>query len=274
MSTPEARPQPFRDVPGWTRIGTVAAYVAAAALLTQSLLYVLDASGVLEPQVTFRATSEGLQSDLASYYTAFHERQHRLWWNIAVRDTVGPLGHLAVVVLVLAVRQVLGPGRPKVDLAVLFVSVGALTAAACDVAFLSQIATWRGGGFRPTPDIVAFGRASEVLDHAVSYVLHASYAVLALGFLCFGAALRSAGPTSARLAGLSYALAAGLLAVVVLRVVGLGAAYEGATAVTGVVLGPALTFLLGRALPRLASAAPVQPLGQPRRAGASTADQR
>lgn len=140
--------------------------------------------------------------------------------------------------------------------------VGALTAAACDVAYLSQIATWRGGGFRPTPDIVAFGRASEVLDHAISYVLHAGYCVLALGFVCLGAVLRSAGTSFAPLAVLSYAQGATLLAVVLLRVAGLDTGREVATAVTSLVLGPALAVLLGHALPRLASVSAVSAHGQ------------
>ena len=232
----------------WKRVGRVAAYVAGTALFLQSVLYLIDATGLIEPLISFSATSGDLQRDLATYYVAFHERQHRLWWNIAVRDTVGPLGYLALVVLALALRHVVGRGRPRAELMVLFTSVGALTAAACDVAFLSQIAWWRGGGFAPTPDIVAFGRASEVLVHTIDYVLHAAYFVLALGFVCVGAVLRTAGARFARLAILSNAEAAALFALVISYAAGLGVAYSIATAAAGLLIGPALALLLGRAL--------------------------
>ena len=53
---------------------------------------------------------------------------------------------------------------------------------------------------------------------------------------------------------LAYAEAAALLAVVLFRVVGLGAAAGVATALAGLVLGPALAVLVGRAMPRLAAA--------------------
>lgn len=262
MDLSQARLHPPEHIRAWTRVGVIASYVAAAALFAQSALYLLDISGLLEPLITFRATSAGLQSDLANFYAAFHERQHHLWWNVALRDTVGPLGYLALMALALSVRQVVRPGRPLVELTVLFVSAGAFTAAVCDVAFLSQIATWRGGGFRPTTDIVAFGRASEVLDHAISYVLHASYLVLALGFVSLGAALRTADPTLTRVTVLSYAQAAALLAMVLFRLVGLDTTYDVATALTGLVLGPVLVICWGRALPRLASASAAEPHGQ------------
>lgn len=82
-----------------------------------------------------------MQQDLADFYVAVNERMHTIWWDVAIRDVLGPVGYLALMVLMLAVRHAAGPGHPRVELAVLFTLVGAGAAAVSDLLYLSHV-TW------------------------------------------------------------------------------------------------------------------------------------
>jgi hypothetical protein len=143
----------------WGLVGRAAGYLAGGAFLAQTVLYLLDVTGALAPQPMYQVTDRGLQQDLIDYYVSYHERMHGIWWNVAIRDVVGPLGYLALIVLVLALSHVAGTRRPREELGRLFVVLGASTAALSDLIYLSHISWWRTGGFQATPDIITYGRA-------------------------------------------------------------------------------------------------------------------
>ena len=61
----------------WRRWGRVAGYIAGPVFLFQTVLFLLDVTGVLAPQVGFVDTPAGVMEDLATYYAATNERMHR-----------------------------------------------------------------------------------------------------------------------------------------------------------------------------------------------------
>lgn len=247
-SLPVAGVEPAEVRALWARIGRYAGYLAGAAILTQSVLFLIDTTGLIEAQVGYQVTSGGLQNDLAAFYVAVNERQHRLWWNVAIRDTAGPIAYLAVMVLVLAVRSVLGRGHPRADLAVLFTVIGASAAAVSDLVYLSPIRQWKGGGFQPTPDIVASGRASELIGFVDSYLQYAGFVVLALAFLCLAAVFRGASPALRRVSRLAFLEACVLCAFVLSDLTGWDLGGSLGALGAGVLVGPAAVVLAGRAL--------------------------
>lgn len=232
----------------WARVAKVTGYIIAVAFVVQSVLYLLDVTGVLAAPIDYRVSSLGMQQDLIIYYEALNERMHSIWWSVAVRDTVGPLGYLSLIVLVLAISHVTRRGRPRVELALLFTVVGASTAAASDLIFLSQIGSWRYG-FQPTPDIVSFGRASEILDNVVDYLQYAAFIVLAAAFVCLGGLITSQRTSHRRAAQVfAYLEATALVAYVLADLARWNTGQAVAAAMAGIVLGPTWAILVGHFL--------------------------
>ena len=159
----------------WSRLGRAAGYVAGGAFLAQTVLFLLDVTGVIAPQTMYQVTDRGLQQDLTVYYVSYNERMHSIWWDVALRDVLGPLGYLALIVLILALLHVAGTGKPQEEIGRLFVILGASTAALSDLMYLSHITWWRRGGFQATPDIIAYGRAFEVVDNVGNYLQWAGF---------------------------------------------------------------------------------------------------
>ena len=87
--------------------------LAGRAFAAQSVLYLLDVTLAVAPQTVYRVTERGLQQDLTDYHVSYQQRMHDLWWGVAVRDVLGPLGHLALIVLVVALLHVAGTGKPR-----------------------------------------------------------------------------------------------------------------------------------------------------------------
>lgn len=240
--------RPLESTLAWRRIGRAAGYLAGGAFLAQTILFLLDVTGVLAAPVAYQATERGSQQDLVDYYVDYHERMHGIWWDVALRDVLGPLGYLALIVLVVALLHVAGAGRPREELGQLFVVLGASTAALSDLMYLSHISGWRSGGFEATPDIIAYGRAVEVVDNVGNYLQWAGFLVLALGFTCLGPTLSGAAFRRRWLGILAYLQAAGLMAFVLTNVAEAKVAGYIAAVASGLIIGPALAILLGHAL--------------------------
>ena len=88
----------------WGRLGSVAGYVAGACLLGQTALFLADATDLLGDSPEFQETSAGRLQDVANYYAAYFNRQHDIVWSIIVRDVLGPVAYLALMVAALATR--------------------------------------------------------------------------------------------------------------------------------------------------------------------------
>ncbi len=241
---------------GWAKIGRACGYVAGAAFVVQTILFLLDATGILVAHLDYTVTTRGMQQDLADYSVALNERMHTIWWNVAIRDTLGPLGYLALMVLILAVAHVTGRDHPRAELAVLFTVVGAAAAAASDLLYLSHTTWWRGGGFQPTPDVIAYGRASELLDNVGTYLQWAGFLVLAAGFVCLGAIFRASPVGRPGLPALAYTQAGALLTYVTADIANVDIGRLLAALAAGVLIGPPLVVVTGRALDRAGMSSP------------------
>jgi hypothetical protein len=151
-------------------------------------------------------------------------------------------------VLILALLHVAGTGKPREELGQLFVVLGASTAALSDLMYLSHITWWRSGGFQATPDIIAHGRAFEVVDNVGNYLQWAGCLVLALGFTCLAPTLSRASLRRRGLSLLAYLEAATLLVYVFTHMADADVTGYIAAVASGLVLGPASAILIGHAL--------------------------
>lgn len=241
---------------GWGRVAPAAGYVCAASLLVGTLLFLGDTTGWLAGPVDRRGTSGDLESDLATWYAAYFERQHELLWSIAVRDVLFPLAFLALMVLALAASSLVGWHLPAAQLGALFFVVGGLLHVVNDLVFLGQVEYWRYDAWQvdPAGPMVAAGQASGAIGAAVTYVELASYVVLGAGLICWGSLCRSRSELPGALGALAYAEAAGMAALVLGRLVGSDVLFQLGGAATGIVLGPLVAVLLGRHLGRAARA--------------------
>lgn len=127
----------------WARIGRWAAYLGAIGLFTESALFLLDTLNILTPAL--REPRAGLSADLrvATHYADWFARQHAIWWNIALRDSLGPLGLLSLVVAVVALVCWLRRRDPAAVLLVLLFAMGALLSASSDLVYLNLVNYWR-----------------------------------------------------------------------------------------------------------------------------------
>lgn len=255
-STPRSAPAVSHS---WRRWGRTAGYVAGSAFLVQTVLFLLDATGALAPQVGFVDTPAGVMEDLAAYFTATNERMHTIWWDVAIRDVAGPVGYLALMVLVIAVVRVAGRHQPRQELTVLVVVLGGSLAMLNDLMYLSFTRWWRQGGFQPTADIVSFGRTLDVIDNVGTYFLQAGFLLIAAGFLFLAPTLGHLRVRWTWLRHLARLEAVALIAWVVTELTPTETAHYIAALAAGLLLGPALAILTGHAL------APANPNQAPER---------
>jgi hypothetical protein len=231
-----------RGVHAWGRTALIAGTVAAGGLLLQSLLLLLDLTGILPSAPDFHETGNGFDQDLATLYVGFFERQHDIAWNLAIRGTVGALASIAMIVLAWALGRVLGNGRPRVEVWTTVFAVGALLRLLSDLVYLSQLGVWRYTGFSPDPpaDIIASGRTSDALGNLADYLELAAIVAIAVGLVGIAALL------SRPLRILALVLAATLLLATVATLAFWDVVTEVTAILTGVVLGPLLLLGLGR----------------------------
>jgi hypothetical protein len=230
----------------WGRTAFLAGVISAVGLFLQTALFFLDATGTLPFSPDYHETGAGRGEDLATYYVALFERQHDIVWDVALRDTIGPVAALALMVLALALVRLRGHGRPGPAVWGLVFAIGALLKLLSDVVFLSQLAVYLDSGFTPEfpADIVAVGRASEAVDALSSYLESVAYLVLA------AALLGLAGLLGRRLSALARVVALALAVSVLAWVAGWWPVMAVAEALAGIVLAPALLIGLGRSLAR------------------------
>ncbi|MCW2811519.1 MAG: hypothetical protein JWP61_1977 [Friedmanniella sp.] len=244
ITTTPASPEPE----AWGRWGRAAGFTAGGAFLVQTVLFLLDATGALAPRIPFVTTPAGVMEDLATYYVAVNERMHTIWWDVALRDTLGPIAYLALTVLFLSVVRATVSRHPRDQLAVLLVMLGGILGALNDLMYLSYTRWWFSGGFRPTPDIVSFGVTADALDNLGTYFQRSGFLLLAAGFLLLAPTLGRLRTGWRWLRALARLEAAAVVAWVVTDVAETGTTRLVASIAAGVVLGPALSILAGLAL--------------------------
>ena len=228
--------------------------MAAFCIFGQTMLFLADAIGLLGENPRYTETPAGRARDLADYYVAYFEHQHAILWDVAVRDALGPIGFLALMVLGVAAMNVVGPRRPEAQLLVLFFVVGGLLAAIPDLMYLTLTSYWRHTGWEATPteNMVALGRSVEAIHEVTTYPQYAGFVVLALGLGCLGRLCRLGLTTlSSRLGILAYVEAVALVGIAIASILRNDTAYNVLAFATGALLGPAVAIWLGRDVARL-----------------------
>ena len=233
--------------PGWTRIGAIAAYSAGGALLVQTLLYLADAANLLGPSPTFHRTAAGVLQDTATYYVAYFAHQHHILWDIALRDSIGPIGWIGLVVAALAVANLVGVRPALARLMVVLVAVGAGLEVLEDLTFLSLTNYWRNPGWHGTPaaGMVAVGRAVESIDSLSSMFQRSGYVVLAAALVLLGLLCRAEARLPSRLGPFAYAVSLGVFASAIASILEATTAFNVIGLVVGVVLAPTFLLLVG-----------------------------
>lgn len=250
----------------WARVALVSGWAAGVALVTTTVLFLLDATDALAASPVFHRTSAGVLSDEADWYVAYFHRQHQVLWSIVARDLVGPAGFVALAVLGVAVVRLTGWARPTAVLAALLLTFGALLHIVSDLLYLGEVSYWRVTGWSPDPPalMVAVGRASEALDHSSTYLEAVSYLVLAAALVGLAAVVRSESRLPSWLGTVALVEAAGLAVLFLGIALQQDALFQVAGAATGVVVGPVFAVVLGRSVGAALRAAPSrEPVGSP-----------
>jgi hypothetical protein len=231
----------------WLRLLRVAGYVAAGGFVVTTVLYLLDATDALGASPEFHRTGSGRLVDEATYFAAFFNHQHAIWWDIAARDTVGPVALLSLAVVGVCLANVWDWRRPAMQLAVAALWFGAVFATVNSLLYLGELNYWRYGGWSADPALgmVAIGRSAEGIDHLTVYPEALGYTLIAVAVLLL-TRLGSANRVGAVTTTLGYAETICLLGLVLCSVTGADLAYDLFAVTAGVIVGPAFLVALVR----------------------------
>jgi hypothetical protein len=235
----------------WLAVVRGAAYLSAGTLVATTVLYLLDATNVLDTAPTFRRSGRGPLVDEATFFAAFFNHQHALWWDIALRDVLGPVAFLSLACLGLGLANLWGSRRPSMQLTVALLSFGAVFSAINSLLYLGELNYWRYGGWTATPaeGMQAIGRSAESIDHLTQYPEAFGFTLVAIALIVLTRAGRA--HLNLATAALGYAAGACLLGLVACAVGNLDTGYDLFAFAAGIVVGPAfLIVLAGTMRPR------------------------
>jgi hypothetical protein len=239
-------------VRAWSRIGRAAGYIAGSALLAGTVLFLLDAAGLLGSGPVYRSTGAGPLADQATFYAAYFGHQHHIVWDIIARDTLLPVAYLALIVVALAVRDRTGPDHPEGQLLVASFTVGGILSILADLTFLAAAEYWRNTGWtaRPATIMVAVGRTVEGIQALTHWPEAFGFAVLAGGAVALARLCGQHRVFPASLGALAYLEALLLLGIAVTGLIPYDAGYNWLSLAAGAVVGPVLSVWLGVRLGR------------------------
>ena len=235
----------------WARVGRAAAYVAAVGFFLMTALYLLDQMDLLDPSPQYVRTSAGQLQDEARFWAQAFEHQHRIVWDVIVRDVIGPAAFIALIVVGVALRRRMSGDRPERQLLVTFLTAGGLISAISSLLYLGNVEYWRLP-WGPVPpggetSIVAVGRATTAIDNLTTWPEAFGFLILSIGIVCVGVAVRRERPSfSARLGTLAFVTAGGLAALAIATVLDAETPRSALSLAVGAVLAPWLCLVLGR----------------------------
>ena len=243
-------PDPAQSV-SWARIGRWAADLGALGLFIESALFLLDTLNILTPALSEPPAGRSDDLRVAAHYASWFARQRAIWWDIAVRDSLGPLGLLSLVVAVVALVCWLRRRDPTAVVLVLLFGMGALLSAGSDLVYLTLVSYWRfDWSHATTVNMIATGRAVEAIDSITFYPQAAGYLLLALSLWCLWVLARTEPRIPREVAWVALLEAVALPFVVLTSIVGPDVVYSVLALLTGVLLGPLLAVGLARTLKR------------------------
>jgi hypothetical protein len=243
----------------WCRVGRTSGYVVAAATFVATVLYLLDATGAIGSDPDYHATGAGPLQDEASFWVALFAHRHHVLWDVIARDTLYPVAFVALAVLALAVRALVGADDPRAQLLMLFFAVGGVVSALSDLIYLGNVEWWRITGWSASQpeQMVAIGRSTETISKLTVWLEAAGFVVLAAGLLALGRLCRSRVELPSRLALLAEVEALLLLGVAVAGVEHADTAYDVFALLTGALVGPAVGLWLAATFGRRRTTSPV-----------------
>ncbi len=238
----------------WARVGRLAAYVAAIGFLVTTVLYLLDVYDVLDATPSYVQTSAGQLHDEAQFWAAIFQHQHAILWDVIVRDVVGPIAFIALIVVGVALRRTTDGDRPERQLMVTFLGVGGVISAIASLLYLANVEFWRlpWGGIPKDGEtsIIAVGRATTAIDNLTTWPEAFGYLVLAIGIVCLGALVRRESRLPRRMGTFAYVTAGALGALAVATMLDAEDARSILALAVGAALAPVLCVWIGRTLGR------------------------
>jgi hypothetical protein len=238
----------------WSRIGRIAAFCAAIGFWVVTVLYLLDVFDVLDPSPEYVSTSAGQLQDEARFWATVFEHQHRIVWDVIVRDMVGPAAFVALIIVGVALARAIGGDRPARRLMVTFLTAGGVISAIASLLYLGNAEYWRRpwGPIAPGGEtsVVAVGRATTAIDNLTMWPEAFGYLVLALGVVCIGSVVRRGSGMPKRLGTLAYVTAASLVGLAVATALDTDTPRSVLSFVVGAVLAPWVCIWLGLLLGR------------------------
>jgi len=168
--------------PAWPRILMVTGLWSGVGFLTATVLFLLDQLDAFGSVPDFHPSDTDPDQALADWFASFFNHQHHLAWDIGLRDTIGPLAWIGLMVLALA-TLLLAERRALALLVTVLVTAGAGLAAVADLTYLSSLYWWRSGGWTgeiPT-GMIATARSAEALDAVSVYLQYVGFVVVAAG---------------------------------------------------------------------------------------------
>ena len=231
-------------------MGRAAGYIAGSALLAGTVLFLLDAAGLLGPGPVYRPTGAGPLMDQATFWAAYFAHQHHIVWDIIARDTILPVAYLALIVAALAVRNRTGPRHPEGQLLVTSFIVGGVLSILANLTFLAAAEYWRQTGWpaRPAAIMVAAGQTVQGIQTLTHWPEAFGFAVLACGLVALGRLCGKHRTFPASLGALAYLEALLLAGIAVTGLIPYDAGYNWLSLAAGAVAGPALALWLGTRL--------------------------
>jgi hypothetical protein len=231
----------------WRRIGRNSGYVAAAGLFVGTVLFLLDATDALGTSPQYHATAAGPLQDEADFYVAYFAHQHHIIWDIIARDSLLPLAFVALIVLSLAVRNLVGYERPEAQLMATFFVIGGVVSALSDLIYLAGTDYWRETGWiaQPASRMVAIGRSSDVVNALTRWPEAAGFVTLAAGLIYLGILCRARDELPSRLALLVNLEALLLVGIAIAGITRMDTPYNILSLLTGALIGPAVGIWLG-----------------------------
>ena len=248
---PAAASSPAPDVDReWRRVGRVAGYMAGAGFFVATLLYLLDATGALGSDPDYHQTSAGPVQDEANFWVAYFAHKHHVLWDIVARDTLFPVAFVALAVVAVAVRRLVGPDDPRAQLLTLFFALGGLVSALSDLVYLGAAEYWRVTGWsaQPPERMLAIGRSSETIERLTVWIEPAGFIILAAGLVALGRLCRARAELPSLLGPLCEVEALLLVGISLSGVLHADTAYDVFSLLTGALIGPAVGLWLGRHL--------------------------
>jgi hypothetical protein len=236
--------------PAWFAIGRWAGIVAGATLLAASLLQAAADQGWVGTEPAFRETEAGPLVDVATFYADAFSFEHDVLWNLAIRDTLFPIAFMAIIVVGLATRRIVGARRADTELLATTLLVGAMFSAMNPLIYLSQTTWWRETGWTADPpeNMVAVGRAGEAIMNLTRFFQTSGALLLAIGLLLLWSVIRSTHMLPSGLGVVAVVLGVGLAIAAIAEVFDVRWLWDIGTGAFGVILGPILLVWLGRSL--------------------------